>query len=133
MKKKKYKLKELPFKLLLKGTLKSIILIVIFGVYEYIDSRPTVKYLETCKSEFSKKRVRARGCIYKVRSKRLSLYYKFLANGLEYEGWSKYSNHDGIPEEGDSIDIYYSEKDPELNLTISYYNWIIKGGRAIWR
>lgn len=124
--KRKFRLGDVPFKLLLEGLLKTIIGVSIIAIYLYVDTRPTAKYLDKCKIELSKKRILTRGCIYEVRGKYRSIYYRFMANGLQYEGWSKDYNLDGIPEEGDSIDIYYSEKDPELNLTVKYYEWQMK-------
>lgn len=46
-----------------------------------------------------------------------TIYYEFVVNGIKYSGISRYSLlNPPYPEEGDSIDVYYSEKDPNINL-----------------
>lgn len=46
-----------------------------------------------------------------------TIYYEFVVNGIEYSGISRYSLlNPPYPETGDSIEVYYSETDPNVNL-----------------
>ncbi|MBQ2224674.1 MAG: hypothetical protein II422_01780, partial [Prevotella sp.] len=43
--------------------------------------------------------------------------YDFIVNGVKFSGKSRYSHlNPPYPQEGDSIDVYYDEKDPNINL-----------------
>ena len=46
-----------------------------------------------------------------------TIYYVFIVDGIKYSGISRYSLlNPPYPEKGDSIEVYYSEKDPNINL-----------------
>ncbi len=46
-----------------------------------------------------------------------TIYYDFVVDGIKYSGISRYSLlNPPYPEKGDSIEVYYSEKDPNINL-----------------
>ena len=46
-----------------------------------------------------------------------TIYYNFIVDGIKYSGISRYSLlNPPYPREGDSIEVYYSEKDPNINL-----------------
>ena len=46
-----------------------------------------------------------------------TIYYEFVVNGMKYSGISRYSLlAPPYPEKGDSIEVYYSEDDPTINL-----------------
>lgn len=45
-----------------------------------------------------------------------SIHYRFVVEGKEYYGESPCSNTQPYPDEGDSIEVYYDAKDPDLNL-----------------
>ena len=46
-----------------------------------------------------------------------TIYYEFVVNGNKYSGISRYSlSNSPYPREGDSIEVYYCENDPNVNL-----------------
>lgn len=46
-----------------------------------------------------------------------TIYYEFIVNGIKYSGISRYSLlKPPYPEKGDSIEVYYSDDDPNVNL-----------------
>ena len=46
-----------------------------------------------------------------------TIYYEFVVDGIKYSGISRYSHlNPPYPEEGDSIEVYYSQTDPNVNL-----------------
>ena len=55
--------------------------------------------------------------IYSITNRKTKIYYEFIVNGVKYSGISRYSLlNPPYPEIGDSIDVYYSEADPNVNL-----------------
>ncbi len=55
--------------------------------------------------------------IYHVTNNTNTFYYTFTIHGVEYSGTSQYSHlNPPYPREGDSIEVYYSETDPNVNL-----------------
>lgn len=55
--------------------------------------------------------------IYHVTNNTNTFYYIFTIDGVEYSGISRYSHlNPPYPREGDSIEVYYSETDPNVNL-----------------
>jgi hypothetical protein len=59
----------------------------------------------------------ARGYIDRVVNRGGKLYYVFTVDGVEYSGVSWYAPmNKPYPQRGDSIDVYYSEADPRVNL-----------------
>ena len=45
------------------------------------------------------------------------IYYEFMVNGIKYSGISRYSLlKPPYPEKGDSIEVYYKDDDPNVNL-----------------
>ena len=46
-----------------------------------------------------------------------TIYYEFVIDGIKYSGVSRYSLlNPPYPEKGDSIEVYYSKTDPNVNL-----------------
>ena len=46
-----------------------------------------------------------------------TIYFEFVVNGIKYSGISRYSLlKPPYPEKGDSIEVYYSDDDPNINL-----------------
>lgn len=55
--------------------------------------------------------------IYNINYSDNKILYEFIVNGVKYSGISRYSLlNPPYPEIGDSIDVYYSEADPNVNL-----------------
>ena len=55
--------------------------------------------------------------IYSITNRKTKIYYEFIVNGVKYSGISRYSLlNPPYPNKGDSIDVYYSEADPNVNL-----------------
>ena len=46
-----------------------------------------------------------------------TIYYVFKIDGVKHSGFSRYSlMNPPYPDEGDSIEVYYDESDPNVNL-----------------
>ena len=55
--------------------------------------------------------------IYFDNPRDVKICYRFVVDGVKYSGISRYSHlNPPYPREGDSIEVYYSEKDPNINL-----------------
>ena len=81
-----------------------------------------VLYPERRKIKEYRKQLITRHCvtkayIYQVTNNTNTFYYTFTINDVEYSGMSRFSHlNPPYPREGDSIEIYYSEVDPNVNL-----------------
>jgi len=89
-----------------------LFLIVRFMVY------PERAKIKEYREELSIEHQEARGYINRIVHKDNTIYYVFTVNGIEYSGVSRYSLMEDrpYPQKGDSIDVYYSEADPNVNL-----------------
>lgn len=88
-----------------------LFLIVRFMIY------PERAKIKEYREELSIDHQVARGYIDRIVHKDNTIYYVFTVDGVEYSGVSRYSLSDKpYPQKGDSIDVYYSEADPHVNL-----------------
>ena len=88
-----------------------LFLIVRFTIY------PERARIKEYREELSIEHQVARGYINRVVNKGNTIYYVFTVDGVEYSGISRYSLMEKpYPHKGDSIDVYYSEADPHVNL-----------------
>ena len=89
-----------------------LFLIVRFMIY------PERARMKEYREELSIDHQVARGFINRSVHKDHTFYYIFTVDGVEYSGVSRYSlmKDKPYPQKGDSIDVYYSEADPHVNL-----------------
>lgn len=88
-----------------------LFLIIRFMVY------PERAKIKEYREELSIEHQVARGYINRIVHKDHTIYYIFAVDGVEYSGFSRYSLSDKpYPEKCDSIDVFYSEADPKVNL-----------------
>ena len=90
-----------------------LLLFLIFRFMIYPERARMMEYRE----ELSIDHQVARGYINRSVHKDNTFYYVFTVDGVEYSGVSRYSLMEKpYPQKGDSIDVYYSEADPHVNL-----------------
>ena len=83
----------------------------------YILEYPEKKRVQEFRKELKREHKTIRAYVYWTNDSRCTIYYRFKLNGTTYKGKSGYIRLGGIwPERGDSINVYYSEKNPEINL-----------------
>ena len=88
-----------------------LFLIVRFTIY------PERAKIKEYREELSMEHQVARGYINRIAHRDNKIYYVFTVDGVEYSGVSRYSLSDKpYPQKGDSIDVYYSDADPNVNL-----------------
>ena len=90
-----------------------VIVFIMIYVVDYPERKKNKEYREQL--ETNHKVIRA--YINAENPRRNTIYYVFVVNGVEYSGVSRYPNlNPPYPREGDSIDVYYSAEDPNVNL-----------------
>ncbi len=86
-------------------------------VLKYIIDYPQSSRYKEYRSELIKNHKTTKAYVYRVTNvKKHRVYYRFTINSVTYTGDSKFSIREYYPEEGDSIYVYYNEKDPNINL-----------------
>ena len=91
---------------------------VLMGILAaYITSYSEVRRYREYRVILKREHKTIKAYVYSGHSKSRTIYYRFDLNDTTYTGQSYYTTLGGIwPEEGDSINVYYSEKNPEINL-----------------
>jgi hypothetical protein len=92
----------------------SLILVVIFILIFVYPERAMIKEY---REKLTNSHCITRGYINDITHRDNTIYYEFVVDGIKYSGISRYCLLDQpYPQEGDSIDVYYDEKDPNINL-----------------
>ncbi len=94
-------------------TLSLILVVIIFRIFIYPERAMIKEYRE----KLTNNHCITRGYIYAENPRYITIYYEFFVDGIKYSGISRYSHlNTPYPQKGDSIDVYYDEKDPNINL-----------------
>jgi hypothetical protein len=110
--KKKYDKKDL-WDFVWRFTLSIIVAVIFIRVLIY----PELVKMEDYRERLNTSHRIAKGRINSVIHRKVLIYYDFIVNGVKFSGKSRYSHlNPPYPQEGDSIDVYYDEKDPNINL-----------------
>lgn len=64
-----------------------------------------------------------RAYVYRRIGKHNTIEYSFSINNKTYVGESRYRQSDPYPDEGDSIEVFYKENKPEINLWSGCFDW----------
>ena len=91
-------------------------ILLLFLIFRFV-IYPEYARMKEYREELSIEHQVARGYINRVVNKGGKLHYVFTVDGVEYSGVSRYAPmNKPYPQKGDSIDVYYSEADPRVNL-----------------
>ncbi len=91
------------------------IIVVIFFIRIFI--YPERAMIKEYRKKLTNNHCVAKAYIYDDNPRDVKIYYRFVVNGIKYSGISHYSHlNPPYPREGDSIEVYYSEDDPNVNL-----------------
>jgi len=100
-------------KYILKSALAIIMVILIIRVMIYPERAKIKKY----RKELTIRHATTKAYVNGITHRDNTIYYEFNVNNVKYFGISRYSLLDTpYPEEGDSIEVYYNEEDPNVNL-----------------
>lgn len=117
MKKKRKKDKYLTKEFVLDSVWRYVMTIVVTVIFIRIFVYPERAMIKDYREKLTNSHCVTKAYINSITYKGNTIYYEFVVNGIKYSGISRYSLlNPPYPEEGDSIDVYYSEKDPNINL-----------------
>ena len=117
MKKKEKKDKYLTKEFVLDSVWRYVMTIVVTVIFIRIFVYPERAMIKDYREKLTNNHCITRGYIYAENPRANKIFYDFVVDGIKYSGISRYSLlNPPYPEEGDSIEVYYSEKDPNINL-----------------
>ena len=94
-------------------TLSLILVEILFRIFVYPERAMIKEYRE----KLTNNHCVTRGYINDITHRDNTIYYEFVVDGIKYSGISRYSLlNPPYPQDGDSIDVYYDKKDPNINL-----------------
>lgn len=115
MKKKtsSYITKKFIFDFVWRYVLTIIVVIVFIRIFIY----PERAMIKEYRKKLTNSHCVTKAYIYDDNPRDVKIYYRFVVNGIKYSGISHYSHlNPPYPREGDSIEVYYCENDPNVNL-----------------
>ncbi|WP_028903599.1 hypothetical protein [Prevotella sp. P6B4] len=90
-----------------------IVVIVLIRILVYPERTKINEYRERLSISHSV----TKASINSITHRKTKIFYEFMVNGVKYSGISRYTLlNPPYPQKGDSIDVYYSEDDPNVNL-----------------
>ena len=117
MKKKEKKDKYLTKEFVLDSVWRYVMTIVVTVIFIRIFVYPERAMIKDYREKLTNNHCITRGYIYADNPRAVTIYYEFVVDGIKYSGISRFSHlNPPYPRDGDSIDVYYDEKDPNINL-----------------
>ena len=117
MKKKEKKDKYLTKEFVLDSVWRYVMTIVVTVIFIRIFVYPERAMIKEYREKLTNNHCVTRGYINDITHRDNTIYYEFVVDGIKYSGISRYSLlNPPYPQDGDSIDVYYDKKDPNINL-----------------